>query len=99
QIPLQRLGKCIEHLVSMLIICHHAALRDTGTQQIATFQSQLLRDKYRAIRIVTGLRGLQRTRRAVASIGASIEAGQCSMLDGIEPQPFGHAWSSAPKPT
>jgi len=98
QIPLQRLGKCIEHLVSMLVICHHAALRDTGTQQIAALQSQLLRDKYRAIRIVTGLRALQRTRRAVAAIGASIEAGQCSMLDGIEPQPFGHAWSSAPKP-
>jgi acyl-CoA dehydrogenase-like protein len=97
QIPLQRLGKCIEHLVSMLVICHHAALRDAGTQQVAALQSQLLRDKYRAIRIVSDLPALQRTRRAVAAIGESIEAGQCSMLDGIEPQPFGHAWSRESK--
>jgi len=97
QIPLQRLGKCIEHLVSTLVICHHAALRDAGTQQVAALQSQLLRDKYRAIRIVSGLVALQRTRRAVAAIGASIEAGQCSMLEAVEPQPFGHAWSRGPK--
>ena len=97
QIPLQRLGKCVEHLVSILVICHHAALRDGGTQQVAALQSQLLRDKYRAIRIVTGLVALQRTRRAVSAIGASIEAGQCSMLDGVEPQPFGHPWDSTRK--
>jgi hypothetical protein len=97
QIPLQRLGKCVEHLVSTLVICHHAALCDVGTQQVAALQSQLLRDKYRAIRIVSGLAALQRTRRAVAAIGASIETGQCSMLDAVEPQPFGHAWSRAPK--
>ncbi len=92
QIPLQRLGKCIEHLVSMLIICHHAALRDAGLQQVAELQAQLLREKYRAIRIVSALRSLQRTRRAVAAIGANIEAGRCSMLDSVEPQAFGHAW-------
>src|SRR5258706_14627571 len=96
QIPLQRLGKCIEHLVSTLVICHHAALRDAGTQQVAALQSQLLRDKYRAIRIVSGLVALQRTRRAVAAIRASIEAGECSMLDAVEPEPVGHPWGRGP---
>jgi len=92
QIPLQRLGKCIEHLVSMLAICHHASGGDASVQHVGTLQAQLLKDKYRAIRVLSGLRQMQRTRRAVAAVGASIEAGQCALLDGIEPQAFGHAW-------
>jgi hypothetical protein len=35
---------------------------------------------------------MERTRRAVASIGSSVESGRCSLLDGIEPEPFGHPW-------
>jgi hypothetical protein len=93
QIPLQRLGKCVEHLVSMLVICHHAAQGDASMQQVAALQAQLLQDKYRAIRILTGLRSLQRTRRAVAAIGASIEAGQCSLIDDVAPQEFPHPWN------
>ena len=56
QIPLQRLGKCIEHLVSMLAICHHAALGDETMRQVAALQAQLLQDKYRALRLFSGLR-------------------------------------------
>jgi alkylation response protein AidB-like acyl-CoA dehydrogenase len=93
QIPLQRLGKCIEHLVSMLAICHHAAEGDASTQRVAELQAQLLRDKYRAIRIVFGLPAMQRTRRVVAEIGASLEAQNCSMIDDVEPQAFGQAWA------
>ena len=92
QIPLQRLGKCIEHLVSMLAICHHASGGDASVEHVGVLQVQLLKDKYRAIRVLSGLRQMQRTRRAVAALGASIEAGQCALLDGIEPQAFGHAW-------
>jgi len=95
QIPLQRFGKCVEHLVSMLAICHHAAAGDASLQQVAALQAQLLRDKYRAIRIVSGLSSLQRTRRMVASIGASIEAGECSLIEDVDPQDFGHPWSAA----
>jgi alkylation response protein AidB-like acyl-CoA dehydrogenase len=94
QIPLQRLGKCIEHLVSMLAICHHASGADSSVREIAELQAQLLKDKYRAIRVLSGLRSMQQTRRAVAAIGASLEAGECSLLDGIEPQDFGHSWES-----
>jgi hypothetical protein len=92
QIPLQRLGKCIEHLVSMLATCHHAALGDASMQQVAALQAQLLQDKYRAIRLLSGLASLQRTRRAVADVGASLEAGQCSLIGDVEPQAFGHPW-------
>jgi len=96
QIPLQRLGKCIEHLVSMLAVCHHAALGDETTREIAALQAQLLRDKYRALRLVSGLRAMQRTRRSVAAVGASLEADRCSLIADIEPQPFGHPWDERP---
>ena len=82
QIPLQRFGKCIEHLVSMLAICHHAALGDETMRDVAALQAQLLQDKYRALRIFSGLRSMQRTRGAVARVGQSLEAGRCSLLDG-----------------
>jgi hypothetical protein len=97
QIPLQRFGKCIEHLVSMLAVCHHAALGDETMRQVAALEAQLLQDKYRALRLFSGLRAMQRTRRAVADVGASLEAGRCSLLDDIEPQPFGHPWDDAPR--
>jgi alkylation response protein AidB-like acyl-CoA dehydrogenase len=102
QIPLQRFGKCIEHLVSMLAICHHAALGDETMRDVAALQAQLLQDKYRALRLFSGLRSMQRTRGAVARIGQSLEAGRCSLIDDIEAQPFGHSWeapqSSVPPP-
>jgi alkylation response protein AidB-like acyl-CoA dehydrogenase len=94
QIPLQRLGKCIEHLVSMLAVCHHAALGDETMRQVAALQAQLLQDKYRGLRLFSGLRGMERTRRAVAEVGASLEGGRCSLLDDVEPQAFGHPWDT-----
>jgi alkylation response protein AidB-like acyl-CoA dehydrogenase len=92
QIPLQRFGKCIEHLVSMLAVCHHAALGDETMRDVAALQAQLLQDKYRALRLFSGLPSLQRTRRAVARIGRSLEEGRCSLIEDIEPQRFGHPW-------
>jgi alkylation response protein AidB-like acyl-CoA dehydrogenase len=92
QIPLQRVGKCIEHLVSMLAVCHHAARGDESMQQVAALQAQLLKEKCRAIRIVGALGALERTRRGVAEIAAGIEAGRCSLIADVTPQPFGHDW-------
>jgi alkylation response protein AidB-like acyl-CoA dehydrogenase len=92
QIPLQRFGKCVEHLVAMLAICHHASAADESVQQVAVLQAQLLEEKFRAIRLVGDLAAMQRARRAVADVGAQLEEGRSSLVDGIEPQPFGHAW-------
>jgi alkylation response protein AidB-like acyl-CoA dehydrogenase len=97
QIPLQRFGKCIEHLVSMLAVCHHAARGDETMREIAALQAQLLQDKYRGLRIFSGLRAMQRTRRAVAAVGASLEADRCSLIADIEPQGFGHPWDDRPR--
>jgi hypothetical protein len=94
QIPLQRFGKCVEHLVAMLAVCHHASRGDESLRAVAVLEAQLLRDKYRAIRLVCGIRSIESTRRAVAAIGTSLEADECSLLDGIEPQAFGHPWST-----
>jgi hypothetical protein len=94
QIPLQRFGKCIELLVSMLAVCHHAALGDATMQQVAALEAQLLQDKYRALRLFSGLPAMQRTRRAVAEVGASLEAGRCSLIDDIDAEPFGHPWDA-----
>jgi hypothetical protein len=92
QIPLQRFGKCIELLVSMLAVCHHAAQGDDTMREVAVLEAQLLQDKYRAIRIFSGLRSMQRTRAAVAAVGTTLEAGRCSLIDDIDAQPFGHPW-------
>jgi hypothetical protein len=94
QIPLQRFGKCIEHLVSMLAICHHAAHGDETMREVAVLQSQLLQDKYRALRLFSGLRSMQRTRRAVAAVGASLEADRVSLIADVAPEPFGHPWDA-----
>jgi alkylation response protein AidB-like acyl-CoA dehydrogenase len=93
QIPLQRFGKRIEHLVSILALCHHAALGDASTQMVAALQAQILREKYRSIRLLSGLGDLQRIRRTVAALGASIESGECTLIEDVAPESFGHAWS------
>ncbi len=94
QIPLQRLGKRIEHLVSMLAVCHHAADADASTVQVAVLQSELLRAKYRALRGASGIAAMQRLRRAAAAVGQSIETGACELLDDVDPEPFAHSWEA-----
>ncbi|MCP5145646.1 MAG: acyl-CoA/acyl-ACP dehydrogenase [Gammaproteobacteria bacterium] len=93
QIPLQRFGKCVELLVSTLVTCHHAAGGDASEHNVARLQAQVLRDKYRAIRMVSGLAGMQATRDAVAAVASSVEQGQCSLIEDIKPEQFGHPWA------
>lgn len=96
QIPLQRLGLCIEHLVSILAICHHVARQpDESQRDIAVLQAQLLKDKYDTIKLIGGLRELARLRRAVARVGRRIEDEQLGLFDGLDPEPFAHPWTDA----
>lgn len=92
QIPLQRLGLCIEHLVSMLAVCHHAALQDVSQQQIAAVQAQLLKEKYQSIKLMSSVFEIQRLREQVAAVGNSIEQQSSSLLNEIEAEPFAHPW-------
>ncbi|MDH5359780.1 MAG: acyl-CoA/acyl-ACP dehydrogenase [Gammaproteobacteria bacterium] len=92
QIPLQRLGLQIEHLVSMLVLCHHAAVNDDSQQEVALLQAQLLKDKYDGIKLLSSLAELRRTQRMVETIGKRIENGRSSMLNDIKAEPFPHPW-------
>ena len=92
QIPIQRFGKSIEHLVAMLALCHHAAEQDASQQQVAALQCAVLEDKFRAIRLLSGLCAMDRLRTHVAAVGSDIEKGSSTMLSGIAPEPFTHDW-------
>jgi hypothetical protein len=95
QIPLQRLGKAIELLVSMLALCHHAtATRDPSQIRIAALQCEQLRERVRGLRLLTGLWQMDRLRAAVAAVGDDLERGSCTLLDGVEPQPFAHPFAA-----
>ncbi len=97
QLPLQRLGKVIEHLVAMLALCHHAAGQDASQQRVAALQCELLRIKVRGLRLATGLFELQRLRDRVAAVGQDLEKNECTLLAGVAPEPFVHPWEPAPK--
>lgn len=93
QIPLQRVGVCIEHLVSMLVLCHHAgALNDDSTTRIAATQAQVLKDKYRAVKLMGGLFEIEQLRENVQHVGDNIESGNTTMLNEFDPQEFAHSW-------
>ncbi len=98
QIPLQRLGKVIEQLVSMLALCHHAtALRDRSQQRIAALQCEQLAERVRGTRLVRGLWQMQRLRAHVAAVGDDVEKDECTLLAGVAPQPFAHPFEARPK--
>jgi len=95
QIPLQRLGKVIEQLVTMLALCHHSAQQDLGQQRVAALQCEQLMTRVKGNRLLTGLWQMERLRKLVGQVGDDIEQDQSSLLAGIEPQPVAHAWEPA----
>ena len=91
QIPLQRLGKAIELLVSMLALCHHAtANRSRSEIRIAALHCDQLMTRVKGIRLLTGLWEMDRLRKNVAAVGEDIERDDCELLKNIEPQAFAH---------
>ena len=98
QIPLQRFGKTLEHLVSIEALCWHASRQDETQQRVAALQCSLLREKALGIRILSGLRAMETTRQLVAAIGSDLEAGRSTLIQKVTPEPFAHPWeASAPK--
>lgn len=97
QIPLQRLGKAIEHLVSMLALCHHAtALRDDSQRRVAALQCEQLLQQAKSLRLLTGLWQMDRLRRLVAAVGEDVEHDRSTLLHGVPPQPFAHPFDARP---
>jgi hypothetical protein len=97
QIPLQRLGKAIEQLVTMLALCHHAAHGDPSEQRIAALQCEQLMTRVKGNRLLTGMVQMERLRRLVGAVGDDIEKGQCKLLEGTAPQPFAHPFEARQK--
>jgi hypothetical protein len=98
QIPLQRLGKVIEHLVSMLALCHHAtALQDASQRRVAALQCEQLMTQVKGLRLLTGLWQMDRLRALVAAVGDDLEQGQCTLVNGVAPQAFAHPFEAKAK--
>ena len=92
QIPLQRLGKTIEHLTSIIATCYHAAERDITQQRVAELQSRRLKDKAQGVKILSDLIGMERLRVVVAEVGSDIEFGRSTLINETRPEPWAMPW-------
>ncbi|MFT5051665.1 MAG: alkylation response protein AidB-like acyl-CoA dehydrogenase/uncharacterized membrane protein [Chlamydiales bacterium] len=92
QIPLQRLGKSIEHLTSIVALCWHAAAQDESQQNVAALQVALLREKFNGIRILSDLPGMDRLRGLVQNVGEDLEHERSTLIADIEPEPYVQPW-------
>ena len=97
QIPLQRLGKCIELLVSMLALCHHSAQNDASQQRVAALQCEQLMSRVKGIPLLFGLWQMDRLRKHLAAVGEDIEKNESTLIQKLAPQPFVHAFTNEPK--
>lgn len=95
QIPLQRLGKAIEHLTSIVALCWHAAGKDPELQRLASLQVHLLENKLDGLRIATGLLEIERLRARVAAVGADLEGPRPPLVASLAPEPFAQPWKGA----
>lgn len=92
QLPLQRLGKRIELLMSMAVICCHAARLDKSIQHIAEAQAELIKLELSGLGFMANTKSLKKLRRSVELVIQDIQEDSCTLITEIEPQAFSHAW-------
>ena len=97
QMPLQRLGKAIEHLTSIVVLCNHGRQQDESQQRVAALQCELLLQKAKALPLLTGLVQMERMRGLVAGVGNDVEKNQSTLLHGLEPHAYAHPFEPAQK--
>lgn len=95
QIPMQRLGKRIELLMSMAVICAHASRLDTSTQNIAEFQAELIKGELRGLTGPGNIRSMEKLRASLTKMEADLQDGKCTLLDNVQPQAHAHPWEEA----
>ncbi|MHA6690891.1 acyl-CoA dehydrogenase family protein [Devosia sp. A449] len=95
QLALQRLGLQIEHLVSMVAICHHAAVQDPSQWRIAHLRCLLLREQVEALTAGLRTRTLRRLRRATAEVAQDVVIGSTSLFHGLDAEPYAHPFGKA----
>ncbi len=92
QIPLQRLGKTMEHLTSMVALCYHGSEQELTQQRVAELQCRRLKDKARSVRLLSDLIGIERLRRVVGEVGSDIEFGRSTLIHKVKPEMYAMPW-------
>ena len=78
--------------MSILAVCTHAAKSDASSQVVAALQAEALREKAANFRVARAIPLMERSRKNLESLGASLVKGECELISGVEPQAFAHPW-------
>lgn len=92
QVPIQRLGKKIELLVSMLALCAHASKQDKTQQSIAALYSEVLKVEIEGIKILKGLSSTEKLRKHLKVVGDDVQNDLSTLIKDIKPEAFAHDW-------
>jgi hypothetical protein len=92
QIPMQRLGRRIELLMAMAVVCGHASRLDESTQHIAELQAELLKGELGTLANPLSIRSINNIRGSLELLACDLESGDCALLDSVAPQPHAHPW-------
>ena len=94
QIVIQRLGKKIELLVSMLVLCAHTSKQDKTQQSIAVVQAELLKIEIEAIQIIKNISSTETLRKHLKEVSNDLQNNKSSLIKNIKAQEFAHQWQT-----
>jgi len=94
QIPMQRLGKRIELLMAMAVVCSHASRFDVSVQHIAELQSELIKVELRTLTGMWSIRSMNKLRGSLELLAQDLEDEKCSLLETVTPQDYAHPWDA-----
>jgi hypothetical protein len=92
QIPMQRLGKRIELLMAMAVVCGHASRLDESTQHIAELQAELLKSELGTLSGPLSIRSINNIRGSLDLLARDLESGNCTLLNTVAPEAYAHPW-------
>ncbi len=95
QLPLVLFGRRLEHLVSLLAVCHHASGKGQGDVRAAVVAAELLMRDAKAIKVVRGIPSIERLRRASTALANSATHGGVHLLHDIKPAPIPQPWQES----
>jgi len=93
QLPMQQLGKRIELLMAMAVVCSHASRLDESAQRIAELQAELIKVELKSLPGLKSITSTQDLRNSLDAVTEDLVAGNCSLVDTVDPQPYAHPWS------
>ncbi len=93
QLPLLMFGRRIEYLLSLLAVIYTSTNASEDTQAVALLQAELIKQKVRSTRVIRNLPLIEKIRRRSQAVSAFVKAGDCELINSIDPQLIPHAWS------